>query len=104
VVPPATGQKANTVSTNNVENAFSLYPNPVRQIANLQSFAKIEQDVTIRVVNLTGKEVFRKIVKENEVSKELSFNFENLITGVYFLTAQGNKDAQIIHQGKFLKK
>jgi len=58
--------------------SVKYYPNPVKQIFNIESDSKIE---SVKVFDLTGKEVVSKVLNQAKVQ----INLANLPSGVYFV-------------------
>jgi Secretion system C-terminal sorting domain len=45
---------------NNSKNAFTLYPNPVKDVLNISSAKGVTADATVKIVSLTGETVMTK--------------------------------------------
>ena len=70
---------------NNVHFDFDVYPNPTEGIVNVSLDSEVEQNITIRLVDPFGKEVFAKQFKVGFESSKLEFDISNYAKGVYFL-------------------
>jgi len=71
-----------------------LYPNPARDLLNVELGEETTSDTKVTVVNSHGVIVIEKSLQSNEASLDL--NVENLTSGVYFV--------QIITEGTTLVK
>ncbi len=71
-------------------NSVKIYPNPSNGTFTI-SFASIQNQLDIRIVDLSGKEVYRKT---RQVSNGLVIH-EKLPSGVYFLQLQANNRTAI---------
>ena len=72
-------------------NNLDVYPNPSRDVFNISFNSDKKQDLTIRILNVVGAEVYKEN-KENfigEYTKQVSL--DNYGKGVYFLEIQTNE-------------
>lgn len=83
---------------NNIQNTFSLYPNPFDETAtiNIPDFS-LEKEMFIHVFQPNGKKVFDQKIN----SKSMKMNFENLESGIYFYNINNNNVN--VYSGKFIK-
>ncbi|MEI6899803.1 MAG: T9SS type A sorting domain-containing protein, partial [Bacteroidota bacterium] len=82
---PATG--INTLNGNTI----SIYPNPAKELVNIESTATIK---SIEMMNYIGQSVFNKFVD----NKKTQVNVSTLAPGVYFVkitTDQGTRTTKI---------
>ncbi|HEY5371623.1 MAG TPA: T9SS type A sorting domain-containing protein [Hanamia sp.] len=72
-------------------NSIKVYPNPVKDIANLViNTAQTNTDIIIAMTDLTGKSVYREefVSSTNSVTKQI--NMSGLIKGTYIITLYFN--------------
>jgi len=67
---------------------FSIYPNPVNNILNIQSNFKTKDNSILKISNCLGQVLINKMVS-NE-SDLIQINISDLQQGIYFLTLNGN--------------
>ena len=79
-VPPSAVHKE-------LESLFRIYPNPVCDILNIESFAYPHQQVTVEIMDVSGKVVYTRMVEKGRLSIDLS----NLTGGLYFLKLSNAK-------------
>lgn len=81
-------------NTPEIPKEFSLsqnYPNPFNPVTKISYRIPETALVKLKVFNLLGKEVLVLVDEERPAGKyEVSFNGENLASGVYFYTLQAN--------------
>jgi hypothetical protein len=82
--------QAPPVGINELDNAHSgnLYPNPVIDKLTLN---ELDANQTIKLVDLSGKEVFSHFTEQTEVNLNLS----SLVSGVYFVVYTSEKNIEI---------
>lgn len=78
--------------------ALSVYPNPCRSsesmIINISSFRTLENFLTIRLFDLSGKEVLKKEIRGINGTFISGMNdFQNLKPGIYYIKAGDDRDA-----------
>lgn len=62
------------------------YPNPVKEVLNIRFNIKVEKDIKIRLVDITGKELTSLDFGSLSVGTyNQTFNVSNFSTGVYFI-------------------
>ncbi|MBN4049635.1 T9SS type A sorting domain-containing protein [Bacteroidales bacterium AH-315-N07] len=72
-----------SVTDNSIENRFSIYPNPAKDILNVLSSEKFT-DLNIAITDITGRTIFRKT---NLLDKnDFTINISDLLDGVYLIT------------------
>ena len=74
------------------ENDFQVYPNPTNDYATLSFTLSSEQNISISLRNIEGKEM--KMVEQRSFAKgtnELKINTENLPKGLYFIRIKGKE-------------
>ena len=83
-------------SINEIENNFdlSVYPNPTSDKANI-SFIAENEDVTIVITDLAGKEVYTTTSKSSAGVRDISVNTANFNSGVYVIKLTSNNSIAI---------
>ena len=78
-------------SINEIENNFdlSVYPNPTSDEANI-SFTAENEDVTIVITDLAGKEVYTTTSKSSAGVRDITVNTANFNSGVYVIKLTSN--------------
>jgi photosystem II stability/assembly factor-like uncharacterized protein len=74
------------------ENRFELFPNPARDITNMDFAIETVSQIEISIRNITGVEVVEKIVASglSPGKYEYNLNTSNLISGSYIVTLKVN--------------
>jgi len=72
-------------------NDLNIYPNPGNGKVQIAVNGPSNQDVTIRVYDLTGNLIFERILNANGVSST-SYDFSNLSKGMYIVNASSAND------------
>ncbi len=74
-----------SISENNMH--ANLYPNPVNTTLNLNLSGKTDGDLTLTVINSTGKSVWSKVISDHAGSDNLMADFEpnQFNDGIYFI-------------------
>ena len=81
---------------------FSLFPNPSRGKITLKSSKFINEQITLSVIDLQARVVFRKVNFEQN-SKEFNLNLDFLKSGIYFIqlrTDSYTSTKRIVIQGE----
>jgi len=79
---------------------INLYPNPTTQNLFLNFEAIDEKELTITMIDVTGKEVEKQVSKTVTGKNELLLNTEKLESGIYFVEISDNITSKKI---KFIK-
>ena len=78
-----------------VENALSrslkLYPNPARDVLNVELSLEGKDDVTVRIMDVSGKEVISAIHSKDDKKMEASIDLSELAKGVYMIEVSDGK-------------
>ncbi len=78
-------------------NLMQNYPNPFNPATKIKFIVPERNHIIIKVFNILGKEVSEIINSDYEPGKyEITFNGENLSSGVYFCRMQGGKYTKTI--------
>lgn len=82
---------------------IAVYPNPVQDVAKIAFDMNVDTDVTIKIVDLTGKIVSQKTFKGlNAGSQTLEYNVSTLASSTYLaVVSAGNKN---FRSRMFIKK
>lgn len=94
---------ADEVGVTELENAssFSIYPNPVNDVINVNlSFAN-QENISINVLDITGKVVKTIYVGEVNGDRKLTIGLDELTSGIYFVELVTPEGKQV---QKFVKK
>ena len=79
-----------------IPNKSLLYPNPVKNIANLQINISLNSPLDLRIYNSLGQIVWQQIQEQITGEQNLSLNLAQLPVGNYFLLIQSNNEQQSI--------
>ena len=79
--------QAETISVNDV----NVYPNPANDIVTFNINSKNKADYTIKLIDVTGKTVFEKVMNANSITTT-TFDCSSLTKGIYIVnvTTQNN--------------
>jgi Bacterial Ig domain/Secretion system C-terminal sorting domain len=76
-----------------VSQSLSVFPNPTRDVANLNFKAWSETMYTIHVLDITGKEILRENAQFTEGGNQWTLKTDNLQSGLYFIRVEnGDQD------------
>lgn len=77
------------IRENTKPNIFNVYPNPNKGIFNVQFFSEKNKEITLRICNILGQDVFSKqYTVTNSLNKTL--NLSELDKGTYFISILNN--------------
>lgn len=80
----------NTIKSKNrdLQTNVVISPNPTDEIFNIQFSRKLDEDILVKIMDLTGNEIFRK----NFDKKETSYSIETsgFARGIYIVSINGN--------------
>ena len=98
VVTNACGSDTATLSlpdVSMVENALSrslkLYPNPAKDVLNVELNLEGKDDVTVRIIDVSGKEVIAATHAKDDKKMEASIDLSELAKGVYMIEVSDGK-------------
>lgn len=74
--------------------SINIFPNPTEKTLNIEVQCKINDDITIELMNLSGQ-ILNHLFFEKTQSKELSLNVETLPAGFYLVRVKTN-NGQIV--------
>lgn len=68
-----------------VENILKIYPNPVQDYLILNSDFSIYNNATVKVTDLSGKEMFKENINSSWAGNNYRIDFSNFVPGVYLV-------------------
>lgn len=81
----------NVIDTKNETTAtFKAFPNPTVNILSLSYFSRTPSNVTIRIFDLSGRNILTKSESSIEGINKTTLNLEHLVGGIYFCEIQLN--------------
>jgi hypothetical protein len=80
-----------TYAVANVED-LQVFPNPVRDIANLQLELKSAMDLTMTVTNLMGQQMISKPLSLVSGANSVQLEMNDLPAGLYLINLQSETD------------
>ncbi len=86
----------NGIATVSVNNGFTVYPNPVNEVLNLQFDNAQSDNYTISVYNVNGQMVASEKVNLNTASAATSINTSAWEPGVYIVSLQAGSTQQLV--------
>lgn len=66
--------------------AVAVFPNPTKSELNVNYYLKEASDVTIRINNVAGKEVYSNTITGGQLLQNAKVDVSHLPTGIYFLS------------------
>ncbi len=77
---------------NYVFNNFKVYPNPSNGIFNVEFNSKNTSDVEIKLFDITGRNILKRVFKNNSTMFNERINIQHISSGVYILQVKrGNE-------------
>lgn len=70
---------------------YTLYPNPVTNILNLELYSNDYDNTNLQIINSTGQIVYSENININSGYNKIEFNVDNLTSGMYFVRISGNE-------------
>lgn len=67
---------------------FTIYPNPAEDVANISFTGSAESRITLRVFDISGKEVINRVIENPENNTTLQLQTSALANGVYQVAMQ----------------
>ena len=77
------GKTTNTAEANSFKGDFSVFPNPTSNDLNIKIGLENNAQVTVNVIDMTGRKVLTTTQSLNEGKQNLSIDMERLASGVY---------------------
>ena len=84
-----------------VINDLDIYPNPSRDVFNISFNTEQKQDITLRIRNIVGEEIYTEDLKQHDGTYTKAISLENYPKAIYFLeieTTQGTINKKLILQ------
>ncbi len=72
-----------------LSNSYTLFPNPAKDLVNLNIVSTKDDNVTVEIFDITGKLVLQQKIDVQPTINRYYFNVENLANGSYIIKAQG---------------
>lgn len=85
----------------NNDNNFEIYPNPASTQISIRANSITETDITINIVDLTGRVLLNKLWKQARVNHLITLNLCGLKPGIYFVTLT-NENGESMARKKIL--
>ncbi len=82
-------------------NELALYPNPTQEVLTLALENSVNSEVTVRITDLTGREVFSQNAAKTTDKVSLKLNVANLPQGLYIVEVAG---AEYVMSKRFVKE
>ncbi|MBN1819826.1 MAG: T9SS type A sorting domain-containing protein [Prolixibacteraceae bacterium] len=64
---------------------FKIYPNPAKEVINIQSKVKLRKGVTLTFCDITGTILEKRVLEEDMEKNELAFNISEYTVGQYII-------------------
>ena len=74
-----------TSNINLAVSNFNIYPNPVKQEANITLFSNTGESGTLKIYDMTGKEIFTKDIRINSGANTYKLNTKSWKNGIYII-------------------
>lgn len=71
-------------------SSFNIYPNPTTGIVNIE-FANISEDTKVKLFNVLGEIVAKKIVVKSDSKTTLKVDLSSFAKGIYFIELESEK-------------
>jgi Secretion system C-terminal sorting domain len=73
-------------------NAVSIYPNPVKSIAQLNINSKSAGKISIMITDILGRTLQQQELNAARGNQLITLNTSNLSTGNYYITVRWNEE------------
>ncbi len=67
------------------DKVMKIYPNPANNIINIDLSENISKNISLKITDITGKQVF---IKEYEKQSKININTDNFNSGLYFINIE----------------
>jgi hypothetical protein len=74
-----------------LDSTISIYPNPTDELLRIRFNSPTHSDITIHIVDLSGRSVFKENCKYFDQYEEKVLNLSQLRSGIYILKIKGEK-------------
>ena len=79
-------ENCEVLSTENIQNLTSVYPNPSNGLVSVSS-QYINGETTVQLIDINGRQVFKR---NYNFENKIHLNFENISSGIYILKLNNN--------------
>lgn len=79
------------IENSSLETSFSVYPNPSHGKFSITLLGGIQNETNLRVLDITGRTVFEKILKETSLDKRATIDLNMCQDGIYVLILSNQK-------------
>ena len=76
---------SNRIGVSTVINDLDVYPNPSRDVFNISFNTEQKQDITLRIRNIVGEEIYTEDLKQHDGTYTKAISLENYPKAIYFL-------------------
>ena len=86
---------------NTIINDLDVYPNPSRDVFNISFNTEKKQDITLRIRNIVGEEVYKEDLKQHDGAYKKVISLKDYPKAIYFLeikTKKGTINKKLILQ------
>jgi hypothetical protein len=96
-------QKSVATFINSIENAYEvkLYPNPARDVLNIQYAGRRLNEMVIEISDFSGRRVLTRNIQNVDAGQTIGLNVQSLANGIYFCKMISGQ--QLIGIEKFVK-
>jgi pimeloyl-ACP methyl ester carboxylesterase len=93
---------ATGIILNSYVDTWSVFPNPAKDNMSIKFISKMEGEITVRIINIMGQEIFHRIIKTSLGANESEqFDLSGIDKGVYFIELSS---AQFRYTEKIIKE
>ena len=92
---------SNRIGVSTVIKDLDVYPNPSRDVFNISFNTEQKQDITLRIRNIVGEEIYKEDLKQHDGTYTKAISLENYPKAIYFLeieTIEGSINKKLILQ------
>ena len=75
----------NRFKVNDLRRDLDVYPNPSRDVFNISFNTEQKQDITLRIRNIVGEEIYTEDLKQHDGTYTKAISLENYPKAIYFL-------------------
>lgn len=84
-----------SIGENVLSQNLKLYPNPTNGILNLELDLDGSDNISIRIMDMSGKQVFTQSIHHKSESTSESFDISNLSKGIYMIEVSSGEETAI---------
>lgn len=86
------------------DQEFKVYPNPTRDILNLEANLSEKADLKLKLYDISGRELLAKDWKVSAAVEQTRLSLQSYIAGNYILHVQYKKDGEVFLQSYMIQK